>query len=191
MPTLPEGLFQGLQEAIQARQLKSQRAEEGEGTASEKPPLVSRSPPPLKLDLKRSFMSKSKVETSSRLQKGVSAVKRTQTPITFQGGLFDDDDLDDMSEFLSKEGTTAITTPEIIQSSPLTSRSSMVRKGLFDDFGDEPGASSGGLEDKVNVSTQQSTALSLPERTESNRSRVLKKSLFGDSDEEDNNLFDE
>jgi len=226
MPTLPDGLFQGLQSAFQARQLRSQRnevAEEGkeappkpdEGIIASVPAEKSfsaRRPSPLKLNLKdnRGFASKgkSKVETISKLQKGLPASKRTPGPISFQGGLFDDDDLDEMSDFLSKEGTV---TPENgatklgeNQSSPLTGpltsgSSSMVRKGLFDDFGDLSmetpsesevvGEGSSGLVERENATTTQQTAFSFPDRKDANRSRVLKKSLFGDSDEED--LFGE
>lgn len=216
MPTLPDGLFQGLQEAIQARQLRSQRNEvtqevaqrpdEGIAASLSAEKSIASRPSPVKLNLdSRGFVSKSKVETtSSRLQE-VSASKRTQGPVSFQGGLFDDDDddLDEMRGFLSKEVTL---TPEDRakkigenQSSPLTGpltsggSSSMVRKGLFDDFGDmstgspseaEVGAASSGL-----VERAQQSVLSLPDRKDANRSRVLKKSLFGDSDEEDNDLF--
>lgn len=235
-PTLPDGLFQGLQEAIQARQLRSQSTPRNEGvkevpqrpdvvgegvaSSSAEKSMASRLPP-LKLNLKdnnRGFMGKNKVEASSRLQKdakGVSASKRIQGPISFQGGLFDDDDDDDdfdglgeISDILSKEVTLtpengAKKAGETLSSpltGPLTSGSSVVRKGLFDDFGDlssgspresEVGGMSAGLVGTRASATTQQSVLSLPDKKDANRSRVLKKSLFGDSDEEDNDLFGE
>jgi hypothetical protein len=201
MPTLPDGLFQGLQGAIQARQLRSQEVMQRPDATpiSAEKSIISRLSP-VKLNLKDNSgpFSKSKVETTPRLQesKGVSP-----RPISFQGGLFDDDDDDDgmgeSSDFLSKgvtetpkDGATDFgekeSSPFIL---PLAASSSMVRQGLFDELGDlSIGSPSGseansGLVERSNA-TQQSS-LSLPDWKGAKRSSVLKKSLFGDSDNED------
>lgn len=212
MPTLPDGLFQGLQGAIQARQLRSQSMQWDEVSSgkevmqrpdatpiSAEKSVISRLSP-VKLNLKdnRGPFSKSKVETTPRLQesKGVSP-----RPISFQGGLFDDDDDDDgmgeSSDFLSKgvtetpkDGATDFGEKESSPfMGPLAASSSMVRQGLFDELGDlSIGSPSGseansGLVERSNA-TQQSS-LSLPDWKGAKRSSVLKKSLFGDSDNED------
>lgn len=223
MPTLPDGLFQGLQVAIQARQLRSQSTQRNEVSSDEgvmqKPDVVGEvgSPisaeksvtsrlSPVKFNLKdnRGPFSKIKVETTARLQKELKKVSPSVTtpgPVSFQGGLFDDDDddMDESSDFLSKEVTE---TPKDgatkfgeKQSSPflgpLAASSNIVRQRLFDDFGDLSTGSPSGSEAVANSvfaersnSTQQSS-LSLPDWKDAKRSSVLKKSLFGDSDNED------
>ena len=225
MPTLPDGLFQGLQVAIQARQLRSQSMQRNEDFAGkevmQRPDTVSEVRSSVsaeksvtsrlslvKNNLKdnRGPFSKGKVESTSKLQKeskGVSPSVITPGPISFQGGLFDDDDDDDMdesSDFLSKEVTETLkdgaTISGEIQSSPfmgpLVSSSSIVRHGLFDDLGDlsvgspsgSEAAANSALVERSNATTQQSS-LSLPDRKDAKRSSLLKKSLFGDSDDED------
>ncbi|XP_073393337.1 uncharacterized protein [Physcomitrium patens] len=111
-PTLPDGLFQGLQVAIQARQLRSQAAQRDEALTlkevTQRPEVSGEdkvsnssksssgdrlSPLKLKPTNNKGFVNKSKGETNSKLQE--SKGQRLQGPISFQGGLFDDDDDDD------------------------------------------------------------------------------------------------
>ncbi|KAG0557095.1 hypothetical protein KC19_11G101700 [Ceratodon purpureus] len=222
MPTLPDGLFQGLQVAIQARQLRSQSIQRDETSAgkevTERSDAVGevRSPisaeksvtsrlAPLKLNVKdnRGPFSRSKVETTSRLQKeskGASPSVISPGPVLFQGGLFDDDDdnddMDESSHFSSKEitqtpkdGPTKFgDKPSSPFLGPLVASSTMARQGLFDGLGDLSIGSPSGSEAAANSgqversnATQQSS-LSLPDWKDSKRSSVLKKSLFGDSD---------
>lgn len=182
-------------------------ADEGRKTLSPKTSIPSRFSP-MKPNLKdnRGIISKNKGETTSRLQASkVPPGRIPQRSISFQGSLFDDDDNDDdinenTSSFPSKEvpgtprnGAAKLSTNP---SSPLcgpklVSSNSMVRQRLFDDFNDlstEPpieseSAADSGLTDKANSSQQP--FLSLPDWKNTNRSSALKKSLFGDSDDEE------
>lgn len=115
IPTLPDGLFQGLQAAIQAREKRSQ-SQNNEGTTdkgglSQKPDTSGKVGTTVSMEnqiafrksnlkdnrlLNRNNTNETSLKSQKGLVKGVSSGPRSrpQKTISFQGGLFDDDDND-------------------------------------------------------------------------------------------------
>ena len=116
IPTLPDGLFQGLQAAIQAREKRSQ-SQNNEGTTDkegilQKPNVPGKERTTVRMEnriagrksnlednrlLNRNITNETSLKSQKGLVKGVNSGPRSrpQKTISFQGGLFDDDDDDD------------------------------------------------------------------------------------------------